>query len=185
MAMLVIGVVLWIGAHTFQRFLPDARARLGVRGKGPVALILLFSLLLMVLGYRAADTIPVFTPLPGVGHLNNLLMLFAIFLFGAGSAKGQVAAKIRHPMLWGAVVWATAHLLVNGDLASVILFAGIGLWAVGQMTLINRAVGAWARPVPGPWSKDLRNLAITLLIYAVIAWIHIWLGHNPFLGTYG
>lgn len=185
MFLLVFGLVLWIGAHSFQRLLPDARGRLGARGKGPVALILLLSVVLMVLGYRGADFVSIYSPLPGMGHLNNLLMLFAIFLLGAGSAKGKIASKIRHPMLSGAVVWAIAHLLVNGDLASVILFTGLGLWAVGQMIMINRAEGPWTKPVPGPWTKDLRVLAIAVVLYGAIAGIHIWLGHNPFLGTYG
>ena len=29
------------------------------------------------------------------------------------------------------------------------------------------------------------NLVGTLVIYGLIAGIHSWLGHNPFLGTYG
>ena len=43
--------------------------------------------------------------------------------------KGRLLNKLRHPMLGGFKLWAFAHLLVNGDLASVILFrrfAGLG-----------------------------------------------------------
>ena len=29
------------------------------------------------------------------------------------------------------------------------------------------------------------HLAVALVLYGAIAGIHIWLGHNPFLGTYG
>lgn len=185
MTLLILGLFLWISAHFFKRLFPQARARMGDRGKGPIALVLLASVVLMVLGFRGADGTPVYTPLPGMGHLNNLLMLIAIFLSGAGAVKGQIAAKIRHPMLWSAVVWSVAHLLVNGDRESVILFGGIGVWALMQMWLINRAEGTWSRPTPGPWSKDGKNLVITLVLYGVIVGIHIWLGHNPFLGTYG
>ena len=31
----------------------------------------------------------------------------------------------------------------------------------------------------------LIGVAIAVVVYAVIAGIHIWLGYNPFLGTYG
>ena len=36
--------------------------------------------------------------------------------------KGMVRIT-RHPFLWGVAVWAAGHLLVNGDLAGIVLFA--------------------------------------------------------------
>lgn len=185
MTMLILGLILWIGAHFFKRLMPQVRARMGEKGKGPLALAMLLGLVLMVIGYRSTINQPVFTPIAGMGHLNNLLMLVAVFLLGAGAVKGRVAAMIRHPMLWGAVVWSIAHLLVNGDLSSLVLFGGIAFWALGQMFLINQAEGRWDRPAPGPWSKDAKNMVITLVIFGIIAGIHIWLGFNPFKGTYG
>ena len=171
MFLLIAGVVLWWAAHLFKRLAPDARAGMGDKGKGLVALVLGVSVILMVVGYRGADVIPLYAPLPGMGHLNNLAMLIAIFLYGVGGTKGTLYAKMRHPMLWGTVIWAGSHLLVNGDLASVILFGGIG---------------PWARPDAGRGIKgDAMNLVGTLVIYGLIAGIHSWLGHNPFIGTYG
>lgn len=182
---LILGLALWWAAHLFKRLAPGARASLGDKGKGPVAIALLVSVVLMVWGYRAADFVPVYTPLPGMGHLNNTLMLVSVFLFGVGGTKGTLYPRMRHPMLWGAVIWAVAHLLVNGDLASLILFGGIGIWALIQMALINRAE-AWARPVPVRGLRgDLMNVAGTLILYGLFAGVHIWLGHNPFMGTYG
>ena len=184
MLLLILGLILWIGAHLFKRIAPGKRAEMGAKGRGPIALTILASVALMVLGYRAAEYVPVYTPIPGMGHLNNLLMLGAVFLFGVGNAKGLLADKIRHPMLTGMVVFTCAHLLVNGDLASVILFGGLGLWALAEMVVINRAEAAWDRPAPGTIRGDIKNAVITLVIYAVVTGIHIWLGHNPFMGTY-
>jgi uncharacterized membrane protein len=31
----------------------------------------------------------------------------------------------RHPFLWGVAVWAVGHLIVNGDMASIVLFAAM------------------------------------------------------------
>ena len=48
------------------------------------------------------------------------------------SATRRAAARgwLRHPMLTGVVVWAVAHLLVNGDAASLVLFGWPwALWA--------------------------------------------------------
>jgi len=184
MTLLILGLLLWWGAHLFKRAAPDARANLGGRGKGYVALALGAALLLMVIGYRGAEFVPVYSPLPGMGHANNTLMLISVFLFGVGGTKGTLYPKMRHPMLWGTVIWALAHLLVNGDLASLVLFGGIGAWALVEMAVINRT--PWQRPAPGRGIKgDAMNLVGTLVLFGVIAAIHIWLGHNPFLGTYG
>ncbi len=73
---------------------------------------------------------------------------------------------------------------MNGDLASIVLFGWLGLWAILSMILIN-AQEAWKRPAPGGLRGDVINGVIALVVYGIIAGIHIWLGHNPFLGTYG
>ncbi|MGL6211055.1 MAG: NnrU family protein [Paracoccaceae bacterium] len=184
MSVLVLGLTLWWAAHLFKRVLPVRRAAMGDPGKGLVAGMLAVSVVLMVVGYRGAEYQQIYAPLPGIGHLNNLLMLFAVFLFSVGGTKGTLYTRMRHPMLWGTVVWAAAHLLVNGDLASVVLFGGIGVWALVAMVAINRA-GSWARPVGGRGIKgDAMGLAGTLVLYGVIALVHAWLGHGVFLGTY-
>lgn len=184
MIFLILGLILWIGAHVFKRLAPDARERMGKKGRGPISLAILAGLALMIVGYRAAEYTPVYDPIPGIGHLNNLVMLISVFCFGLGASKGVLVDKVRHPMLTGVILFAIAHLLVNGDLASVILFGGLGFWALAEMVLINRAEGAWDRPAPGTLKGDIKNAIITLVIYVVVTGIHIWLGHNPFLGTY-
>jgi uncharacterized membrane protein len=185
MTLLILGILIWIALHWFKRFAPEARARLGEKGKGPIALGLLGSIVLMVIGYRGAEFVPVYTPMPGIGHLTVTLSIIAVYFTGIGSVKGVLHTKIRHPMLTGGAIWAVAHLLVNGDRASVLLFGAMLVWTLGQMVLINRAQGAWVRPEAGPWRKDGVNLVITAVIVVVITGIHVLLGHNPFLGTYG
>lgn len=186
MTLLILGLILWIGAHLFKRVAPDLRARLGEKpGKGVVAVALLGALVLIVTGYRGAGQIPVYTPLPGAGHLNNLLMLLAFILYGAGAVKGVIWTRIRHPQLTAVKIWAVGHLLVNGDLASILLFGGMLGWAVAEVVLINRAEGPWVRPASGGWAKDGKGAVIGAVLFAIVAGIHIWLGYNPFVGTYG
>ena len=190
MTTLIVALLIWTLVHYFKRLSPSGRATLDASmGQGPaksvIALLLLISIVLMVIGYRGADDLYVYAPIAGMGHLNNLLMFFAVLLFGMGSSKGKMRAWFRHPMLMGVITWAIAHLLVNGDLASVVLFGGLAVWAVLQMVLVNRAVPDWTRPEAGPGARDIRLLVIAAVLYAIIAFIHIWLGYNPFLGTYG
>ena len=184
MTLLILGIFLWIVSHTLKRIAPGLRAAMGEdKGKGLIALMALAGIVLMVIGYRGASTVPVYAPLPGMGHLNNTLMLVSLFFFGAGSVKGLVASKVRHNMLTGLLIWALAHLLVNGDLASIVLFGAMAGYAVLSMWLISRAV-PWQRPAPGPLTNDLKAVAAALVLYAIITAIHWWLGYNPFLGTY-
>lgn len=64
-------------------------------------------------------------------------MLIAVFLFGASHAPSRVKGWIRNPMLTGVLLWAIAHLLVNGDLAGMLLFAAMGGWAIVNMIAID------------------------------------------------
>ena len=185
MTLTLIGIAFWYAGHFWKRILPGAHESMGQKAKGLSALIIFAGLLAMIIGVRGAEFIPVYTPLPGMGHLVNLTMLVSIFLFGAGDASGVTKTKIRHPMLMGMLVWAASHLLVNGDLISVVLFASLAIWAVLEIIVINRATGPWQRPDRGPFSKDIKLGVVALVLYAIIAFLHYLLGYHPFLGTYG
>jgi uncharacterized membrane protein len=185
MIVLVLGLLTWSLVHALRRTAPDARATLGTRlgergSRGVIAAAIAVGLLLMIAGYRMAPVVPLYTPPSWGVHLNNLLMLGAVALFGLGSSKSRARGWLRHPMLTGVIVWAAAHLLVNGDLASLVLFGGLALWAIGEMVLINANAGPWQRPAPGSAAGDLRLVLITLAVFAVITMIHTWLGYWPF-----
>ena len=184
MTLLIIGILLWVFSHTFKRILPGPRTALGEeRGKGVVALLSLAAIVLMVIGFRMAPVVAVYTPLVGMGHLVNLTMIVSIYFLGAGGMKTWITTKVRHNMLIGLLIWSLSHLLVNGDLASIILFGGMAAYAILSMMLISRVV-PWVKPEPAAARKEVILIAATLVLYAAITGIHWWLGHNPFLGTY-
>lgn len=190
MTKLIIGLILWVMAHGQKRFFPrlrrDLEAAAGARiTRFFVAVAILAGLVLIVMGYRQSEFIAVYTPMPGIGYLNNVLMFFALFAMGIGPAGGALSAQFRHPMLWGVILWAVAHLLVNGDLSSIIMFGGLGLWALLEIRLINQHEGPWERPLPGNRLNDTKLALATLFLYFLIAGIHWLFNHNPFLGTYG
>ncbi len=185
MTLLNIGILLWVFSHLFKRVLPGARAAFGEeRGKGVVALLALAGIVLMVIGYRSAPIVPVYTPLPGMGHLVDLTMLVSIYFLGAGGMNTWITTKVRHNMLTGLLIWALSHLLVNGDLASIVLFGSMALYSLLSMLLISRAK-PWVKPVPKGAKQEVILVVATVVLYGVITAIHTWLGHNPFLGTYG
>lgn len=183
MVLIIAGLCVWTFSHYFKRLLPARRAALGDPGKGLVALGIVAGLVLMILGYRAADFIPVWQPPGFLVHVNNTLMLLAFWVYGssaAKTAKAWPATRIRHPQLIGFKIWALAHLLVNGDLASILLFGGLMAWAVGEVILINRAEPDWTPPPPAGLAVKLRLTVITIVLFGAVAGVHIWLGVWPF-----
>lgn len=179
-ALLIAGVALWWAAHLFKRIAPDARAAMGMPGKAVVALVLVGSIVLMTKGFRAAPVIDLWYPPYWMRHVNNLLVLVAIFMMSPAGQKGLILNRVRHPMLAGLQVWAVAHLLVNGDVAAVVLFGGLFLWAVVEKAVINRAEPDWQPGEPGTLGKDAMFLVGSVVLLGVIGWIHGMVGPSPF-----
>jgi len=183
---LIAGLALWSIAHFFKRLAPKIRAgmtaKMGNGAKGVMALAILASIVLMVIGYGAAPVEFVYDLPSWARHVNNTLMLVSVALLGMGSSKGRARTWLRHPMLTGVIVWSGAHLLVNGDVASIVLFGGLALWAAAEMLLINMQEGKWKKPKAGPASGDIKWLVISAVVFAVISGIHIWIGPSPFGG---
>lgn len=180
--LLVLGLLLWIGAHIFKRVAPERRTAMGETGKKLVAALLVISLGLIIWGYREAAFVPVWSPPASLTYANNLLMLVAVFVFGMSATTGRLRGKMRHPQLTAVKIWAVAHLLVNGDAASIVLFGTMLGWAVLEVILINRAVPVWDRPQPGEAKKDVLLVGITLVVYFATMTVHAWLGVWPFAG---
>jgi len=182
MIWLILGLLLWSGSHLFKRLAPDARAGLGDKGKGLVAVASLAGIVLMVIGYRAAEGAVFWGKTPAMTGINNLLMVLAFYLYAASGAKTWITTRIRHPQLTAVKVWAVAHLLVNGDVPSFVLFGGLLAWAVASMILINKRDGVWLRPPESPRSRDVLHVAVSVAVFAAVAGVHNWLGVWPFPG---
>ncbi len=177
MTLMILGLGLWWASHLFPIYLPERRAaalkRMGEKlYKSFFAMVALTAVVAMVEGYQQAPFEPVWAPPLWTMHLNNLLMLLAIFLFIAKFAKSGVQRYIRHPMLAGMKLWAVAHLIVNGDLASIVLFGGLLAWAVVAMVGSSRRDGAWERPARGGIAALVRHGVITVVVFLAIVGIH-------------
>lgn len=183
MTLLVLGVLLWAGAHLFKRVMPGVREPMGDKGKGVVALALVASVVLMVIGFRAAPVEDVLWIAPSFAkHINNLIILFAIFLMSPAPRKGKLFNNMRHPMLMGFAFWAAAHLWVNGDMPSLILFGGLLIWALVEMQVINKAEGPWEPTETGAYAKDGMFFVASIVLMGVIGFIHGLVGPSPFGG---
>ncbi len=178
LAILTLGVALWWAAHLFKRLAPGPRARMGDAGKGLVAVLLVASVGLMYLGYDPGAGPVWWGRNPALVGINNLLMVVALFLYAADGVRAPLVAKMRHPQLTGFKIWAFSHLLVNGDLASFILFGGLLAWAVVTVIVINRSQRDWT-PKPARAGGNLKAVVGTVVAVAVVMLVHNWLGVQP------
>jgi len=189
MGLLIIGVLLWSAVHLYPSLFPARRAelieKLGSKYEGVFALCIVFSIVLIVLGWRSTVPNPVYD-VPSWGRgLNMLTMFIAILLLGAGSAKGisRIKQYVRHPMLTGVIVWGIGHLLANGDIRSVILFGGMTVWAAISLVTISRNEGAWVKPAEVADAKrEGILLGITVVVYLVLFMTHRWFAGMPIVG---
>ncbi|MBN2739629.1 MAG: hypothetical protein JXR35_01890 [Rhodobacteraceae bacterium] len=181
MALLILGVLMWSLAHLAKRLFPGFRRAMKGAERPMVTALVLLSLVLMFVGWRASD--PVFylwTPNAALKGINNLLMIFAVYLFAVSGMKLWLSGKIRHPQLTGVKTWAFAHLLVNPTLPGIILFGGLLAWAVVEVILINKQSKPAKRHPQVNIGKEIGGIVGTLVLYGLIAAIHIWFGYNPF-----
>lgn len=183
MTYLVLGVLIWSFFHLFKRLFPAIRAKLddmlGPWSKILFAVPLVVSVVLMVMGYRGNTAPTLYVTPDWMVHINNTLMLLAVAFFGVGKSKSHARSWFRHPQLYGFLTWGVAHLLVNGDLASLILFGGLGIWAIAEIVLINRQETGVTRYSGGTLKGDLRLLGIAIVLYLIIIALHIWAGAWP------
>ncbi len=189
MGALIAGVLLWSAAHLMKSLAQGVRTGLqNSIGAGPhkglVALLILSGLGLIIYGWRSS--VPEFVyDAPNWGrHLNMTLMLVALYLLGAANGPFRIKRIIRHPMLTGVAVWAVGHLLANGDTRSLVLFGGLGAWAIISIVTVSAREGRWVKPAKVvPAYREAILVVITLVLYGLITWAHPWIAGVPVIGT--
>lgn len=183
MTLLILGVAIWVAAHLFNRV--TGRPPLDKSSGAPyavMAVIILVSVVLMVVGYRSADGAVFWGRSPALVGINNLLMIAAFYCYAASAAKDVkiwLGRKIRHPQLTGFGIWAVAHLLVNGDTPSFVLFGGLLAWAIVHARILSASQGAWVPLPAAPMKKEISAVVTTLVVVVVVMAIHYALGVQP------
>jgi len=88
---------------------------------------------------------------------------------------GRIKEKVKHPFLVAIKTWALAHLIANGDLASIILFGSFLAYAVyDRIALKGRKPTELIETSapPGP-RNDLIAVVLGLVFYVVfLIWLH-------------
>ena len=138
MALLILGLVLFLGAHSTRIFAEHWRQatleRLGEKAyKGVYTLVSLVGFGLLMFGFDQVrwDSPVLWSPPVWAKHGAAVLMLLSMVLLACAHApRNAVKAKLHHPMVLSVKVWALAHLLANPRLADVVLFGAFLIWSV-------------------------------------------------------
>ncbi len=180
MTVLIAGVVLFTLAHLAHRIMP------GIFGLFPelvrkvvVAAMLLLSVWMMARGYGEALADILWTVPHAIRIIVIGLMAVALILFFSTYPGAALAARMRHPQLTGFKLWAILHLIVNGDVRSLVLFGGLLIWAVLSVIMINKQTGKPALPTV----SENKFVAWASIPLGLVAWVALMLGHSWFFGV--
>jgi uncharacterized membrane protein len=179
LAILVVGLVAFIGAHVFVTMRAERAAVIARIGEGPykglMALVSLVGLILIGYGfahYRATSWIDVWYPPRWTYYITQILMWPASIFVVAAYIRGNIWRALKHPMLVGVKTWAVAHLISNGDLGSILLFGSFLGWAGYDRVTLKRRTDPAAPPIPaGGHRNDIIALVAGTVLYLALGLI--------------
>lgn len=138
--------------------------------RGAFAVVAVAAIVFLARAYDRAETAPLWAApdwlrwLLAAAMLPAFILLVAAFITpnptgGAqpGIAPRGVVRLTRHPMLWSFAIWATVHIIGNGDSASLLFFGTFLLTALIGMPSID---GKLARRAPQAWSAFAATTSI-------------------------
>ena len=170
MAILVAGLVLFIGAHllpTQSAFRAGLVARVGERRyKGLFSLVSLAGFALIIAGYAMSDRgSQLFAPSPWAIAIAPYAMPVAFILFAAANMPSHLRQTLRHPMLIGLLIWSLVHLFANGDARGTVLFGAFLAYAVVDLASAVRrhAVKTFEPRVRADAIAIVAGIAVALL----------------------
>lgn len=185
----VVGWALFFGSHLYSAVRPRGDRDIRHTARGPYmavySLVSIAGLVMLIYGYGfLRNTIPVWDPPAWTRHVAMTLMLPAMILLVAAYAPaGRIKMAVKHPMLAAVKIWAAAHLVANGDLFSIILFASFLAFGVIDRIAVKKR-GDYGPSGSPSTAGDLIALGVGIAAYGVfLVWGHAALIGVPLLQT--
>ena len=196
MTLLIIGLILFLGLHLIRIFAPGFRNGVIARFGKPVwiaghSILSTLALVLVIYGFGEAREVTgmLWYPPVWMAHIAVTLMLVSsICLVAAALPAGHIAMKTKYPVIVSIKVWALAHLLANGETASVLLFVSFLVWAVLLRIMMKRRERAGeVKPRVFVSAKyDIVAVVLGAALWALIVFrLHEWLIGVAPLGAMG
>jgi uncharacterized membrane protein len=149
--------------------------------RGVFALLIVGSLALIVFGWRSTPEDLLYVLPAGTRMVAFALICISFIVIGSAHHPSRIKRIFRHPMLTGVFIWAAAHLLVNGTTRALVLFGGLGIWALLEIVLINKRDGAYTKPDKPGFSEELKGTFFSAGILLIILFLHPYFaGVTPF-----
>lgn len=189
MLMLIMGLILFFVPHSIAIVAPHWRGRM-VLHMGDKAWKITYSFIsaigfvLLVIGFGHVRREPVVLYVsPAWLHYVTFALMLPVFpLLLAAYLPGHIRSATKHPMLVAIKLWASAHLLVNGTLADVVLFGAFLLWAIIDRISLKSRMQAPVQRLPSSRFNDLIAVVLGLCLYALfIARLHALLIGVPLI----
>lgn len=186
MGLLVAGLLIFFVIHLVPAY-QNLRHRL-IYGMGETLYKILFAVVslagiyLIAKGYGEARLVApdLWDPPLWTRHITMLLMLLAFIMLASAYIPSRIRDKLKHPMLASVKTWALAHLIANGDGASLLLFGGFLMWAVYDRISVGR------RSAMGPLGDRKGSLGgdIAAVVVGVAAYLlMVFWGHEALIGV--
>jgi len=177
MALFLAGITLFCVVHLLPALAPATRQGLVSRlGETPYksiySLVILAGVVMIVFGWKATTTRPLYVPPLSPGIVPSVLVFAGLVLFFATQVKGYLKRVLRHPQMIGTLLWAGSHLLTNGDTRAVTLFGSLAAWAALEIVLCNRRDGPRRELPTASLKADLVALVVGTAAFAIIGHYH-------------
>ena len=221
LAMVFTAALVFVASH-FLLSHPPLRAglvaRLGEKAfRAAYGVVALASMIWLVKAYNAAPYAELWPAANWMRHVTLAVMPLATILLVAGLtarnptamywSKPEAEAPFpgilmvtRHPVMWAITLWALAHILANGDVASLIFFAAFAGLALAGMPAIDRrrratmgedwegfamvtSVLPFAALAQGRASVTLGRIGVGRIAGGVLLYAALLFGHRTLIGV--
>lgn len=177
MEFLIVGLVLFLGVHSV-RLIGMRGPLIAMLGQGGYSIIYSLvsavGLALIIYGHILAHpSEAVWAPPEWTRTAALVLVPLSILLIVSAYLPGHIRSTVRHPMTLGVLVWAAAHLIANGEIASLVLFGSFAAWSL--VTLLGAYIRGGAFASEGSWSADGIAFVVALIASGLLAWFHMQL----------
>lgn len=171
MALLIIGLIMFLGLHFSLRFKGLRENIEKMTGKTIFriifSMIAVFSLIVIISGYiqYRPNAPKFFEPSEFIKYINYVLSALACLFIGSAYGSGKIKAFLVTPIIYGVFLFAISHLIVSGDLAGIILFGSFAIWALLAIIMngkLDRKNIKWTR-------NDDGVVVFSLFVWYVLA----------------
>jgi len=153
MTWLIVAAVVFVGSHFLLAGTPLRGVLANILTEagylGLFSVIAAVAIVWLAWAYAEAPYQELWASGPWLKTLTWIIMIPAVFFFVLGFATPNPTAVqaerlfaepdvvqgvlriTRHPVMWGLGLWGIAHIIANGDLASLIFFGSLTLLALG------------------------------------------------------